>query len=1079
MNYILYRHTFYMIGSSFVVRELISIKKNLFTIFLIITLLVAGANVWSQNKNILAEKYSIENGLSQSNVRCILQDKFGFVWLGTQDGLNRFDGYEFVVYKHDPNDSNSISDNLVSCMIEDHDGNMWIGTSNGLNKFDPVKNRFERFLADTKNKDCMQGKSVLSLLEDKDGAIWAGTYLGGLSRYDKNTNKFTTYLNDPKDSNSLNNNSILAIYEDKFESIWVGTVGGGLDRFDKHTGKFYHYKSRSGKDTIKSYIVTSLSGDDDNLYIGTLYGLNIFNFKNQAFETFTRSITNSTGISSNMIWRLAKDKSGLIWIGTEDNGLDCFDPNTKKFLHNTWAALLNNQSRQGLQEDAVEKYIESILIDNAGTLWLGTHTSGVYKITPNPKKFEIYEHNSNNKNTISSNSIRAVFEDHLKNLWIGTDDGLNKIDHTTRTVERYFNNPLNPRSISYNKVWSFAEDKHGFIWVGTQDGLNKFDPSKKYFQRFIHNPLLNSSIPFNIIKNIHIDRFGMIWLGTFSYGLIRYDPIKQRFRTFSKDLNNPNTISDNVIFQMIDDRNGNLWVCTSQGLNKFDRRDKKFVRYIRDPADKNSLDVDAVYSILEDDKGNFWIGTQGGGLLKLDSKGKKIKSYNESDGLSNNIVYGILQDSKKNLWLSTNKGISKFNPFTEEFKNYDARDGLPSNEFNACAFLKSSSGKLFFGSIKGLVAFYPDSIVDNTNIPRIVITNFKIYEKPATGKKIFIDGDKIELPYSDNFFSFEFSALDFTEPSKNQYLYMLEGLDPGWVNAGDQHYASYTNLDPGRYTFRVKASNNDGVWNNKGIAIAVVIYPPFWKTWWFRIITAGIVLGLAFYFFERRVFILKKEKAIQQRFSKQLIDSQENERMRIASELHDSIGQNLIIIKNRAMLGVDSAISEIKNDQLKEIIDISSQTIGDVREISYNLRPYQLGKLGLTKAIESVIKKASPALNVNFNIDIENIDNTLSKDNEIHFYRIVQECLNNTIKHSKATGVFININKKGNLLTFSYSDNGIGFNPAGAGASESDKTGMGLFDIAERVKILGGTLNFDSAPNRGVKILIQITLEKE
>lgn len=1039
-------------------------QKKKFISLWIFFLIIFCRIVSTQTNNLKSVHLSLEEGLSQSNVRCLLQDKTGFIWLGTQDGLNRFDGYGFTVYKHDYGDSNSLSDNLVTCLIEDKEGYLWIGTSDGLNKFDPVKNRFTRFLTDPNDTAKLRGKSILSLLEDKNGAIWVGTYSGGLSRYDKKKKQFVTYINDQNNPYSLSNNSIIALYEDDAANLWIGTYGGGLDKFDKTSGKFYHYKSKN-KNSIKSNFITALCGDNTNVYIGTPEGLNIFNYKNQRFETYNHNEKNPLSLCSNKIQSLFRDRSGKVWIGTEDNGVDQFDPDRKIFIHDLWKTFES--------EGEKEKYITSLLMDNNGILWLGTHTDGLYKLVVNSKKFEIFKHDPKIENSISNSSIRAIFEDHLKNLWIGTDNGLNKIDFVSKKIVRYTADSRNPHSLSNNLIWSIDEDKSGNIWIGTQYGLNKFDPIKKQFQRFVNNPGSAKGIPFNIIKYVHVDKEGLIWLGTFAYGLIRYNPINGSFKTFSKNPADPNAISDNVILQIIEDSKNDLWICTSQGLNKFIRDGEKFIRYSKESGGKNSIDVNTIYSILEDERGDYWLGTHGGGFIKLNNAGKKIKRYDESNGLSNNVVYGILQDSKKNFWLSTNNGLSKFNPVTEQFKNYDANDGLPSNEFNAGAFLKSSSGKYFFGSIKGMVAFFPDSIEENKKTPPIAITKFKIFEKALPGKNLFADGDEIELSYNDNFFSLEFAALDFTESSKNQYQYLLEGFDPDWVQSGSRRYASYTQVNPGRYVFKVRASNNDGVWNDKGASIIITITPPFWKTWWFRFAVGATLFAIAFYLYERRISRFKKEKDIQQRFSKQLIDSQEGERMRIASELHDSIGQNLIIIKNRAAMAFDNASHEYKNEQLNEIAGISSQTINDVREISYNLRPYQLGKLGLTKAIEAVTKSAAAATKINYNIAIDNIDNILPEESEIHFYRIVQECLNNTIKHSQASEVTVKISKNENQLLLSYSDNGVGFSKDSL-ISAKEKIGMGMYDISERVKILEGSFGWESEPNHGMKISIQI-----
>ncbi len=1024
--------------------------------------------IYAQNKNIIVKNLSIPEGLSQSNIRCILKDRFGFIWLGTQDGLNRYDGYEFVVYKYNPADENSIGDNLVSCMIEDREGNLWLGTLNGITKFNPVKNLFTRFNTELKNGNTLKSSSVISLYEDKEGIIWAGTYLGGLSKYDKKGNKFITYYNIPGNENSLSNNSVTAISEDNNGNIWLGTFGGGLDKFNKASKTFSHFRT-SGKTgyTLNSNYISALVANGQNLYIGTSNGLNVLNLLSNKIASFSHGMNSVKGLSSNKILSLFVAESNNLLIGTEDNGLDCFNMYNKTFSREIWNTINQNE--------LLAKNITSAFSDNNGIIWLGTRTGGLYKVLISPKNFENFVHNPRDNNSITNSSVRCIFQDKLKNVWIGSDNGLTKINSKTKIFSRYFHETTNPNSLTNNTVWCMAEDMNGFIWIGTQDGLNKFDPSINSFKRFTYNPSVRNGIPFNVIRYIYIDKAGILWLGTFGYGLIKFDPSKNIFTTYSNSLDDPTSIGDNVIFQITDDRTGNLWVCTSRGLNKFDRRTEKFTRLVNDSNRDESIGANAIYSILEDSAGNFWLGTHGSGLIKIDCNGKKIRSYTEADGLPNNVVYGVVNDENGNLWMSTNKGISNFLVNKGEFKNYDINDGLPSNEFNSDAFLKSSSGKIYFGSINGLVSFHPDSIRENKKIPGVAITKFKIFEKQYGGKHYIPANEQINLSYQDNFFSIEFAALDFTEPSKNEFSYKLEGIDPDWVHAGNRHFASYTHLSPGNYIFTVRACNNDGYWNNGGVSLAIIISPPFWHTWWFRIITALTALSVIIFLIEKRIQGIKKLQTVQQRFSKLLIDSQEGERKRIASELHDSVGQDLIIIKNRAMFGIESPSPAIKDEQIREIINISTQTIKDVRAISYNLRPYQLGKLGLTNALDSLIKKAASATNINFITEIKNIDETLGEDNEIHFFRIIQECLNNAIKHSGSNEVKIHIEQKENMLNFEYQDNGVGFEKDST-MLDKEKSGMGLFDISERVKILGGNLYIDTAPGRGVLILIKIPL---
>ncbi|MEO8664758.1 MAG: triple tyrosine motif-containing protein, partial [Ignavibacteria bacterium] len=546
----------------------------------------------------------------------------------------------------------------------------------------------------------------------------------------------------------------------------------------------------------------------------------------------------------------------------------------------------------------------------------------------------------------------------------------------------------------------------------------------------------------------------------------------------------PSSISSNRIRIIFIDNEDIIWIGTDRGgLNKFDKTTESFSHYKNDADNQLSISENDIVSIFEDSKGSLWIGTMNAGLNKFNKKEETFKRFSHKDGLPNDSINGILEDHDGNLWISTNYGLTKFDPVKETFKNYDVRDGFQSNEFNPWASLKLKSGELAFGGVNGFNIFDPDDIKDNSYIPPVVFSDFQIFNKPVVIsekdsplKKSILLEKEITLSYDDSVFSFEFASLDYSIPGKNQYAYAMVGFDKDWVYSGTRGFATYTNLNPGKYLFKVKGSNNDGVWNEKGSELKITITPPFWKTWWFKALGALTVAGTAGTIYQNKMNQIIKEKKAQEDFTKRLIDVQENDRKTIAEELHHSIGHDLLITKNKLLLSVKQPDDkELLLTNMNEVSDIISETLKDVREISYTLHPYQIERLGLSKAIQSIIDRVSKSTEINFITNIDTIDKILTPDIEISLYRIIQECINNIIKHSKAGEVILNINKGSNDISVLISDNGVGFNTSSL-KSNSQKHGFGLAGIKERTKLFRGKFILDSEPGRGTTFTIKLPL---
>jgi signal transduction histidine kinase/ligand-binding sensor domain-containing protein len=1026
----------------------------------------------TQTQQIKFQSFSGTDGLSQVTVRCIFQDSRGLIWFGTQDGLNRFDGYAFTVYRHREEEANSLSNNSISAIFEDHSGTLWIGTTGGgINRFDRATDTFTHLMHDPANPNSLSDDYVSYIYQDNSAALWVGTEQG-LNLFNATAGNFTRYQIAPANTRAASTNSVRWILPDANGALILATDYAGVVKLDRQNQKYTSYlNSPADSQQLSGHRILTIYQDSGGaVWIGTDAG-GLFRVDNQTQEltNFRHDIRSASSIADNTIRAIHEDTVGTLWIGT-DSGLDTFDSKNNVFIHNRFDTSQTDTKRT--------QSILSLCEDSAGLLWIGTD-SGVGKLSLNNRRFVTYEKDPANPDSLSSNSVRSIYQDRLGKLWIGTTDaGLNQYDRQTGKFQHYRHDAFNPRSLSHNDVTAIAEDPSGNLWVGTNGGgLNRFDRNSGNSVRYLHDQADPNSLSQNTVWVVRLDRGGALWLGT-AEGLDKFDPQTSSFTHYRNDPGNPLSLSQNNIRAIWEDGSGALWIGTrSGGLNRFDSRSGTFTRYQHQLNNPASLSSDAVYALYQDAKGTLWVGTTEG-LNQFDSERQSFTHFGEKDGLANNTIYGILGDSHGNLWLSTNKGISRFNPQTRTFRNYDVDDGLQDNEFNGGAAFQSQSGEMFFGGIKGFNRFRPEDVKDNSFQPPIVLTAFKKFDQKVKLSKSLDELDELELSYRDYVFSFEFAALDYTAPQKNQYAYKLEGFDRDWNYSGTRRVAIYTNLGGGDYVFRVKGSNSDGVWNEEGTSIRVKITPPFWKRWWFIGSTVGLVILLGVFSYRRRISNLNKARAAQEAFSRQLIDSQENERKRIAGELHDSLGQNLLIIKNRALLGLTpGAAATVSMEQLNEISFTATQAIEEVREIARNLRPYKLDRLGLTKALESIIEQAANSSEIEFSFLVDPVDGLFSKEAEINLYRVVQESVNNILKHSQATDVRLRVARDDHSVVLEIKDNGVGFDTASVTGEDGERRGFGLAGIAERARIIGGKYAIRSSPGNGTSITIKIELQ--
>jgi signal transduction histidine kinase/ligand-binding sensor domain-containing protein/CheY-like chemotaxis protein len=765
------------------------------------------------------EQVSSQKWLYQRNISCLTQDKQGYIWFGTNNGVYRFDGYTVKEYRREAHNINSLIHNNVNCIYEGKDGFIWIGTWGGLTKFDPAMQSFTHYKHDPKNLKSISNNDIRAIEEDKDGNLWVGTFGGGINRLRKATNVFDSYQYSSKKRNSISSNYINVIRRDISGNLWIGTRRG-INKLDPRKLIFTPFQNIDSKNEGQQWgnVSSILEDAKGNIWFGTIGGgLFKLNGKNGIMQNYQHDIKNKQTLSSNYINSLSLEDNQHLWVATSE-GINILSIDTEEIQYvqnnpNNPSSLLNNDVRHLLREQS-------------GVIFIVT-AEGINLYSKLGGRFKKFQKNPNELESLSSNAINCFLESSDGLIWIGTRDGLNRFDRSTLRFQQFQMASSDKNELVSNEIKSMLIDQKGRFWIGTSNGLNLFDPNSKNvkvfrFDRFNENSLNNEIISLTETRN------GEIWAGI-RKGLVKFNPDSGSFKLFKPDLTVSENQISNSVYVIKEDLFGKLWIGTlGGGLSNFNRETGKFRTFRNNPNDTLSLSNNSVISIHEDQFGFFWVGTFGGGLNKMDRNTGKFINYSARNGLPQDMIYSIEEDKSGNLWMSTNAGLVKFNTKLKTFRNYDILDGLQSNEFSIGAAKRLKSGELIFGGIAGFNLFKPDIINENNYIPPTVITEFKVLNKPFPLK-----GNQVELKYNQNFFTFEFSSLSYALSDKNQFAYKLEGFDDDWIYCGSRRINSYSNLSPGEYVFHVKSSNSDGLWDEKGVQITIVIDRPFWLTWWF------------------------------------------------------------------------------------------------------------------------------------------------------------------------------------------------------------------------------------------------------
>jgi len=823
------------------------------------------------NSTLRFEHLGLEDGLSQSVVHAVLQDQFGFLWIGTEDGLNHYDGYKFKTFRPNPDDPNSISDRWITSLYEDSQGYLWIGTRlGGLNRYDPTTGQFTFFFHDPENPNSLSSNRVNTILEDSHGYLWVGTNVG-LDQLDRETGRFKHFRIDTDFSTRLTSNNISVLFEDSRGILWVGTSDGGLNRLITQDFGFLGYQhDPTNNKTLSNNGIRAIAEDKvGNIWVATLDGLNRMDMQSGTFIRFKHSKDQPSSLSDNAVLSLLIDRSGVLWVGTND-GLDRYQVETRGFIHYKH----ENSDPTSLSTNVITTIFE----DQGGVLWVGTYGGGVNKYNRGQSKFTYYRHEPQNPNSLSSNFVFSIHADWQGMVWIGTyGGGLNRFDPALGLFTHFRHDPDNPGSLLSDEVTSVFMDSTGTLWVGSNLGLSRLNPGEEefvHYRREQREPGNLAGTPLYTIfeapqsagwlgegadltdapvYTIYEDRFGWLWFGT-AEGLNRFNPTTQTLIHFQAGPTQSYNLSSNFVTTVFEDVGDNIWVGTFDGgLNRFDVNSDGFIHYRHDRASPQGLTHNSIMTLYQDSKQRLWVATAGGGLNLYNPENDSFTHYTEKDGLLNNVVYGIVEDDNGYLWLSTNLGISRFDPDTGAFRNYTISDGLQSNEFNMGAFAKDLDGRLYFGGVNGLNVFDPAHINDSTYLPPVVLTNFLQNGRPIPEQPQAELIREVTLGWPNNNFSFEFASLSYAQPDRNQYAYMLENFDKNWNYIHNNREGRYTNLPGGTYTLRLRGSNNDGVWNESTQTVKITVIPPFWETWTFRILIIFSILALVLVVYRLRV----------------------------------------------------------------------------------------------------------------------------------------------------------------------------------------------------------------------------------
>lgn len=1072
---------------------------------------------------------SISDGLSQSSVYDIVQDRHGFLWFATEDGLNRYDGVGFRVYKHNPKDPSSISESHILSLYVDPEGILWVGTfGGGLNRYDESRDAFVRYLHDDLVPNSISGNHVIDMVCDVDGDLWVATLDSGVSCWSRQRDEFISFAANPDTPGNLNANLTYSIASDPHHGIWVGTIAG-INYLDKDAVR----RSKSGEPAFAnidiagspalftdSSIHALLIDSQGLLWVGTTQGLlrskaPISEGIPDSFHVFQPDDAENHGLSNGSIRTVFEDSAGHIYVGSDGGGLYLYDRDEDHFFQYDHRAV-DPESISGNR-------VWSVLEDRSGLIWVGTFVAGVNRLNLRRLQFNHLYQDTRQQKPLPDNFIKAIFQDSRQRQWLGTSSGLVQIspdypdslaifgEGPVLAVERH--HPGDPHSLAHDYVRWIAEDPFGFLWIATWGGgLSRREPDQPRYQNYRPDPNDPHAISHSLVRTVMVDRNGTVWAGT-SAGINRYRNESDDFEHYHfEPLDSPRQDRNRISF-ILESQSGYFWLGTDGGLLRFDPRNGVFVSYNNDRRQEHGLSSNLVRPIYEDPDGILWVGTKGGGLNRFNPETNEFVHFTEADGLPNNVIYTIIPDERGMLWLATNRGLAEFDPDTGQCKLFTERDGLQSDEFNWGASFKRRDGILMFGGINGVNAFDPTSLKRNEHRPAIALRDFRIgFNNEELDRPIWTM-NAVTLPHHQNAFTVEFAALDFTDPSRNRFRFKLEGLDDEWNDIGNQNRITYTNLDAGVFNLRVQGANSDGVWNRDGSQLRIAVVPPWWKTQLaksFFIILMACVLLLGLLVFIRRRdqlqqrLLNEKERELEQerkvaerleqldRLKDEFLTNTSHE-LRTplngiigladallrgsAGELNPSLRSDLFLVLSSAR-----RLTNLVND----ILDYAQ-----LRQDTIALNPRPLDLHGMTNLVLSLLRPLVGKKDIKLINDISpNLRPVWADENRMH--QILHNLIGNAIKFTDEGEVRLSANAEGDTVRISVQDTGVGI-PAELKGQIFDSfekgdealgrhyegTGLGLAISRKLVKLHRGELQVESTSNQGSTFTFTLPLSKE
>ncbi len=1061
--------------------------------------LLSAAYLAAQPTDLQFEHLTVEQGLSFNEVTAIIQDSRGFMWFGTANGLNKYDGYTFTTYKTDLVDSASTSGPWVNLLYEDTHGDLWI-TTGGLSRFDRVTGRIARYLTD---------HHFTSMCEDSaphvsGNGMWFTTFGQGICKYDRESDRFAEYRHSPTDSSSISSDSTFCATIGVSRTLWIGT-GHGLNSLDRPRNQFAHYPHGP-----KGNVYTVYEDPDEPsglVWIGGNDGLYLYDRSNDSFFGYRNDFADPQRSVDNDVRTIYCDRKGRLWVGTM-GGVARFDrasrrfisyqggqwPNTFGHVNKAWSIcedrtgtlwMVSNWGPLRVYDEAKNSWtpvpivsdhevtFHAVCEDRSGTLWFGTVADAVLKLDRARKPFSHFAKIPGDSSSLTSATVTGICEDASGTVWVGTLLGLNRLDGSTGKFKHYRHDDRNPFSLCRDEIWPVREDRSGKLWIGTiGGGLDEFDQRTQHFTHHKNIPGDSLSLPNDLVEALYESKDGTLWIGTDDCSISEYAPASNKFRRHFPGYTKTRDLAA-WVFAILEDHTGMIWIAVPEtGLSSYDRRSNRWTQYVHGQSAGNERGgnvAPTVLSLCEGREGTIWAGTDVG-LFRFERQTARFTLFSEKDGLADNFIDAILEDGTGCLWLCTVNGLSKFDPTKGSFRNYNASDGVKIGPCRLPTGFRNTRGEMFFGGSNGMIRFHPDSIKDNPYIPPIMITAFKKFDKIVPLDSAISETHSIEMSYKENVFSLEFAALNYTSPEKNQYAYKLEGFDNDWMYCGTRRYATYTNLDGGSYIFRVKGSNNDGIWNEEGTSIVVIVTPPFWKTWWFRtfgfiailLSVGGSIRYVEMKRLKRRIQQLENERAL------------ERERTRIAQDMHDEVGAGLTeigILSELAKKNIQNP--EEAETNMQRVSETSRETIASISEIIWAINPKNDLLDDLVAYLRHYTSRylAATAIKLEFDIPETIHDFHLSAEVRRNVFLVMKETLHNIVKHSEATAVSIEVALTKQHLDILVKDNGRGFS-----TGDTFRFGNGLHNMEKRMKSIGGGFVLESRPGEGTSVSIAVEL---